>query len=248
MSEEKKNAIVPVTETFLALKDTTTLTEVVEANMSGRSARWTDLERIKIPSGGAPVYMIEDALDGISTCQDFEAVMVWYNDSRTWWAESIEDGGAGNPPACTSEDLHYGDGYNTRPDELGRHECRICPNNRFGAAPIDTDNWCKESRQMFLMRLEKEDSFFPSVLVAPPTSLKPIQKYMMAITSRAIPFYGAVHKFSLTPEKNAQGIDYASIKIGFVRRLEPSEVDAVKNYASAMKPTFGDLPDSDLEM
>ena len=72
---------------------------------------------------------------------------------------------------------------------------------------------------------------------------------MRAITRRAIPFYGAVHRFSLTPEKNAQGIDYASIKISFVRKLEPAEVDALKDYASAMKPTFGDLrPDSDLAM
>ena len=92
---------------------------------------------------------------------------------------------------------------------------------------------------MFVLRLDKPEVVFPSVLRAPPTSLKPVRRYMMGLAARGVPYFAALHKFSLEPATNPAGISYSTIRMSFVRKLEDAEIESLKGYAEMMKQTFG---------
>lgn len=237
---KKKNELVPVHRELIALHDWENLSEIVSANIGDQPIGSGSLEAIKVPSGGAPVFVTENEIDGIETVKEFEGLLCWFSDVRTWWSTAIDEGGGGDLPSCTSRDMTRGQGSNTgNEDDNGSHVCRECPNNRFGPNSVDTNNWCKETREMFVLRLDKPEVIFPSVLRAPPTSLKPIKRYMMGLAARGIPYFAALHKFSLEPATNAAGINYSTIRISFERRLEDEEIEALKGYAANMKETFG---------
>jgi len=239
----KANEIVPINQGLAALRDWNNLGEIVQANMGGQTVDFGALESIRVPSGGAPVFVTENEIDGIETAKEFEGLLCWFNDVRAWWSQPFDEGGGGTQPSCMSNDLLEGVGDNTicNPDDAveDTHECKKCPNNRFGPNAVDNGgNWCKETREMFVLRQDKPDVVFPSVLRAPPTSLRPIKRYMMGLAARGIPYFGAMHRFSLESATNPAGIAYSTIRMSLVRKLEKEEIESLQGYAEMMRETF----------
>ena len=245
MPEEKKANALALTTQFPALDKHEVLAEVVAANFSGgTTASWADLERIKVGSGGAPCFVTEDEIDGAGVIEDFEAIVCWYRDGRSWWMYPIDwkgevEGGRSTFPACSSDDGVHADGDNG----FGAVDCNACPNNRFGKRPgPDIEgNFCRAHRTIFLLREGRDEVLFPSVLVAPPTSLKPISKYMTALATRGIPFYACVHRFTLVEAQNSEGTKYSKIKLEKVRKITDEEVKKVRAFAEAVQPAFESL-------
>lgn len=242
MSKQKSGADLATTTgvhtELAALADVSGLGEVMRANVGDQGVSLSALETIKVPSGNTPAFVTENEVDGIETVKEFEAVLCWWQDVRLWWATSADerDSATPEPPSCQSRDLRTGVGDNGTGD--GEHECASCPQNRFGSATIESDHYCKEMRQLFVLRKDRPEVVFPSLLRIPPTSLKPVRRYMMALATRGLPYYAVLHKFTLTPAKNAKGIDYSTVKMSMVRKLEPEEIQAVVGYAGAMKEAF----------
>jgi len=248
-NKKKETGVVAIGDQFTALASVDNLKEVVLANFGTRAATWTDLERIRVGAGGVLTYQVEDEIDGVSGVDEFEALICWWKDQRVWWKTPIGTKGAENgPPNCVSNDLVLGAGVNGFAEPGVPISCDTCPNNRFGKnpAPAIEDNWCKDTRMLFLLRPEKKDAIFPSVLIVPPGSLKPVQKYLMALTSRGLPYFATVHKFTLTGDVSQGGFKYSKVKIDFVRKLEADEVKLVQGFAHAVQPAFETLvPEQD---
>lgn len=237
--QEAETAVVPVTQTFNALQSIDDLKEVVEANFGHRAASVFDLERIGVGTGGTIAYNISDELEGDDVVKEFEAMIAFWTDKRAYWVESYEDAGGGSPPDCSSEDMVRGIG-SIPGDENSSRLCETCPMNQFGSDPREGGRGkaCREMISMFLLRQGREDRLFPSMLIVPPTSLQPVSRYMMALTSRGLPYYGALHRFTLERDRNAAGLEFSKVKMGLVRMLSPEEKKAVKAYSDAMRPTF----------
>ena len=250
MTKQEETQLVPITESLAALRDLSGMQEIISQNLAGGGASIGALGTIKCPSGGAPVFVTENELDGVDSIKEFDALVCWFADRRNWWEHDMDDGDRQRPD-CSSLDAKTGRGdplqtgtgdpHTQHGETFGDgpvHTCATCPHNRFGKAPDDSMPWCKESRQMFLVRMDQPDVIFPSVLRAPATSLRNLRRYMFALAARGVPYLGAVHKFSLEPAKSEGGIDYSRIKMSFVRRLDADEVEKFGAYAESMRETF----------
>ena len=105
----------------------------------------------------------------------------------------------------------------------------------FGTAEKGGGQVCKQTRMMFLLR---PDSLLPTVLAAPPTSLKPIRAYFLRLAGQAVPFYTVISRFTLEKAKSGTGIEYSRIVPSVGARLSAEEVAQVKKYAEGFRATF----------
>jgi hypothetical protein len=241
MTEKKKKeetALVPVTERFDALRvNPDELKEVVDANFGTRTASVFDLERIKVGTGGATAYTVTDELDGEDVVKEFEAMIAFWKDARSYWAQPLDESGGGAPPDCSSEDMVTG--YGTFEDGSTCRKCESCPYNQWESDPKGgRGKACKEMIIMFLLRTGREERIFPSMLVAPPSSISNISGYMMGLTSRGLPYYGVTHRFTLEGDTNAAGIRYCKVKLLPGRDLTSEERKSLRAYGALMRPTF----------
>lgn len=234
--------LVPVQQHFLALRDTKAVAEVAKANFGERKASAFDLERIRLGAQGSKSFVIADALEGEKMTTSFEGVITFWTGSRVFWKLPFEESGGGSPPDCASIDLKTGFG-DVSPagtvGEIGRRNCADCPHNQWGSGKNGIGKACRETVTLFVLRSDAQDNFFPSMLVAPPGSLKPWNTYMMGLLNKGIPFYAAMHEFTLERESSQSGIAYSQLRPRFVRRLTGDEAAAVAAYGNAMRGLFG---------
>ena len=232
---------------FPAIQSAASIGAAVAANFEdGEQAAWTDLERIKVGTGGAQIYMFEDEIDGSSTEESFEAIILWTRLERAWWkypndfkGEMSEGEEKTKNPSCRSDNCETGTGDNG----FGQRECSECPNNRFDSPgePVIPGNYCKNTRKIFLLREDRPDVLFPSVLICPPTSLKPVKSYMSALAGRGLPYFHCIHRFVTTPDQNPAGDKYTKVKIEFVRKITEAEIEMVSKFTEAVQPAFQSL-------
>lgn len=183
-----------------------------------------NLNRIKVPSGGVTVWSIP-SLDGEENPREIECVVPWVRGrQRAWWRVSMDEGGGGGPPDCSSADGLKGHGNNSADPEtaVAAHDCEECPwgqwgSDRRGGKGKD----CKDMAQMFMLR---EGSHVPSLLVIPPTSLKPLTDFTMQLLERGKAINHVVVKLSLVKQQSATGVDYAQMVFGYGGDLSPDGV------------------------
>lgn len=247
---EKSTALTVVETNYPALvgERLQEIGEILLENLGAKKASWTDLERIKVPSGDIPQFVVEDPVRGVSMLESFEAICVWFLDRRVWWPKSISDGGSSGFPDCISEDLVIGHGKNGK-DDLDSRECMKCPQHRFGDVPVypkdapeaSKYNWCSQKMMMFLLRREREKTIFPSVLVLPPTSIKRVNAYFTGLGGDGVRFYGMTTHFGLMQDQNPDGVTYAKVTVEPGEELSKEEMQRVAAYRAAIEPSFRSL-------
>jgi len=222
------------------------LRSAMEANLGeGVKLRMWDLDRVKIPSGGSLAWEVTDE-DGIpSYPQKLVGIIVYTKRVRSMWFESIEQGGGGSPPDCSSPDALQGYG------DPGV-ACETCQFSKFGN--WDGDEWvpdertqrqrgddevdpppCSLRRAVFILR---EGQPFPTLLVLPPTSVKVLEKWLRQITMRLKPYWRFVVELSLEKAKNPDNVEYARLVIKPLRALSVEENATVEPFAKATRETF----------
>lgn len=250
-TEKKKETGLTVVETnypALVGERLAEVGEIMRENLGMKQASWTDLERIKVPSGDVPQFVVEDPVHGVSMVESFEAICVWFLDRRVWWPKSIAEGGGGGAPECESVDLVSGRGNNGT-ETGGEHVCEQCPQHRFGSVPAYPKgapeailyNWCSQRMMMFLLRKDREKSIFPSILILPPTSIKPVNAYFTGLGGDGIRFYGMTTEFGLMQDQNAQGQSYSVVTVSPGEELSDDERAKVAAYRKAIEPSFRTL-------
>jgi hypothetical protein len=76
---------------------------------------------------------------------------------------------------------------------------------------------------------------FARLLSVPPTSLKSVQQYFMALLSRAIPYWGVVTKIALEKATNDDGIAYSKMTFSGGRILSPEQRAAIAPFHLQMQ-------------
>jgi len=220
-----KDAIVPVKFTALSKSDGKfSMTEVLKSNFP-KGVTPGDLDRIKVPAGGATSWEIT-TLKGEESVKAIEGIILIADDNRVLYKSAYT--GENDPPDCFSPDGEIGFGDPGGP-------CATCPLSQWGSAENGRGQACNLRKLMLILR---PDSLLPVIISAPTGSVKPITDYMKRITSAGLPHYAVVSSLGLSKKKSGEGITYAAIEPVFVRELADEEIEKVLEYRHQVVPAF----------
>jgi hypothetical protein len=237
------------------------MSEALAVNAGGQKINPFDLDVVKVPSGGMTAWTIPDITEGEIISKTLEGIVLLQRTIRSYWKEDIEAKGGGSPPDCSSQDGIWGRGapyghpdfkpnaaehveiayeaYDADGNPLGggqrggAYSCDRCPLSEFGTGKGGRGQACKQNKLLFVLTPE---SSLPLVVKVPPSSLRSVQGFLLRLSGKSIPFYGAVISLSLVKKQNAAGIDYAEIVPSFVARLNPDEVERMRALHETFKP------------
>jgi hypothetical protein len=242
MSENGETKAVARKSTAFALTTGAELTQLIQENMGGRLDP-NALDRIKVPSGGLPVWMVP-TLDGEDAVKEIDGIIIHKQLQNVYWEKAYGDGATNNPPDCASKDNVSGVG-------TPGGACETCPYNTFGSANKGKGKACKNVMVVFILQPGK---LLPTAISLPPTSIPVANKFFMALTSRGVAFYKVVTRFTLEKAKNADGLEYSKVKLVAITQNKeasddigrvtlPAEAQArIAEYRAAIIPALTALP------
>jgi hypothetical protein len=200
--------------------------QVLESNIGPNGISPMQLNRIKVPSGGALTWAVP-GLDGEENFKELSGIVLAWTDSRVYYKVPFaERKGKAGPPDCTSKDGFYGVG-----DPGG--ECRRCPMAEWGSDPKGgRGQACKQVRRLLFLRA---DHILPEMVTIPPTSLKGTGEYFRRLTDYRMPYWGLVTNLRLERVSNADGIDFARVVFGGGQRFNEAERAALAPYQAQMQ-------------
>lgn len=222
----KSTELVPFNEYSISKVNAADLMEILQENVGGAITEF-DLTRVKVPSGGMTAWVIPslDGEDEVATTID--GVLVYHREPRAYWSAGIDESGGNTPPDCRSSDGKIGIG-----DPGG--DCSVCPYAQFGSADHGEGRGqaCKQMKLVFLLRPE---SLLPVALFLPPTSIKPVRQYLLGLASEGQHYSSAVTRLSLEKDRNAEGIEYAKVKLTRLSTLGDDQLRQVREYSAGLR-------------
>lgn len=207
------------------------MSAILGNNLGGASIRPFDLDRVKVPSGGATTWEVP-SLKGPEATRELTGIIIAARDSKQYWQKRADDGGSA-PPDCVSTDLITGVGN-------PGGSCQQCPFNQFGSA-VDSNGMpargkaCKDTKLMLFIR---PGDVLPLVISAPATSLNSAKKYFLRLAQSQLMYQSVVTKLTLKKERSAGGTDYAEIEFTYVRDLTEEEAKRSLAISDTMKAVF----------
>jgi hypothetical protein len=212
---------------FLALSiPGDSIQELILENVGPNGIQPLDLDRIKIPAGGALSWEIP-TLTGVETAQEVSGIIVYWKDGRALWTEAFS--GASTPPQCASEDAITGFG---NPGGA----CSSCPFSQWESdLKGGKGQACKLVRRAFVVR---PGDLLPVMFPLPPTSVGALHKYGLRLASQGLLQYGVVTKFSLESATSNNGIRYSRATLKMERVLEDSEKEKIRSYVEGIRPVL----------
>ncbi|MBN2377034.1 MAG: hypothetical protein JXD22_11575 [Sedimentisphaerales bacterium] len=233
MTEEKTTALAVVSHenwaiTDFAGGDSAGLKELIAENLGGEDFGLQDLERITIPAAGLTKWPIADAEGNDDVVDAIEGVVIAQLPGRVYFAKDMAESG-GEPPDCQSSDGRIGKG-----DPGG--VCADCPLAEFGSAKEGTARGqaCKQQKHLLVIR---QADCLPIMITLPPTSLKPWKKYALRLTRQRLPIHGVVTRFTLTADKNKDGIKYSFATPKLMAKLS----EPAKEFFKGLKAVFANV-------
>ena len=166
--------------------------------------------RIKILHGGAGLFQYENSEE---TTKKFNALLVLVDPSRVYWAEAMGSGDGKKQPDCYSRDLLIPDPQIKEPQSS---KCTGCPHNEWGSEVKDDGSQgrgkaCKEIRRLFFI---PEGHLTPHWMSIPPSSLRPLSKFMTMIRDRGFKKpQEVVVRFSLINKDDGGGNAYSELAL-----------------------------------
>lgn len=239
----KKNAVAKVDEKGLSTakleksdfgaltKSPSEIHAIIETNVGPAGINMGNLTRVKLPTGGSLKWSVP-SIRGEQSIEEIEGIVIHQRDTRAYWAKSIDEGGGGQPPDCTSEDGYTGKGEPSGP-------CAECKLNVWGSEPkAGRGKACKELKIVYL--LPKGKSFLPYVFIMPPTSLKPMATFFLGLASEAMRADSVRTVLKLKEATNQAGTKYAQVdpRLPSNGELSKEEIAIVHAYVAAIKPAL----------
>ena len=202
---------------YLALQPGSELAEAIKLNLDGGALKESDLTRVPTPSQGNTTWVIP-SITGDEETKEIVGVLAFICSRGLLWARE-GDAKEGERPVLTTYDMSTAYLTGDIPGEIAHvlkqhqigertYNWKTLPYNEFGTAAKGTGKRVKEQRVMFILR---ENDALPIVVAAGPSSLKNIDKLRLDLAKKAIVFYRAVVKLTLTPDKNSDGTKFSKI-------------------------------------
>lgn len=202
---------------------------ILRMNLGGEDMSVSDLDRVKVPSGGATFWTVVDAA-GERPQAAIEGILVHTARRRAYWKDQNP---SGSPPDCGSSDCITGYGN-------PGGECAKCPLNVFGSAVRQdgTQGRGKRCKEVGLLFLLQQGGALPTVISVPPASLKQLRTYKVRLAGMELPFYSVITRLTLSRVKSGDGIDFAQIVPSMAAKLDEAAVKQVQEYISVLGPLF----------
>jgi len=238
-------AVVSGQDFAITKTDITMLPELLSTNLGDlgdEGLREFDLIRTGIPAGGSQSWTVPDAGGEPLSVPEIEGIVIFHGDRRAFWLRSFDETGGGTPPNCSSVDGRRGSGIirGEEGEEPKQRACKTCPMSQWGSAnpdnPDDNGQACTQRKVVFFMR---KGDILPMVLDLAPTSIKPFKMFAMQLTSRGIPFYGAVVAIGLRVENDggpSGKIKYSVVNPRLVSRLDDETTKIMRSVREAIEP------------
>lgn len=224
----KEQALVRVESAYPVLAgDVGEVLATMRENLGNEQITPFDLDRVTVPAGGQLAWTVP-GVEGEEIVKELEGVILHQQLVRSYWKNSIDEGGGGNPPDCYSPDSIKGIG------DPG-FECATCPFAQFGSDDRERGQACKQMRMIALLR---PGMFLPTIVVVPPSSLKNTKQYLFRLAAKNTPVWGVVTKLTLEQDKNVDGIKFSRIKPEVVRVLNAEERQAMQAFVATIKPSL----------
>jgi hypothetical protein len=205
--------------TILRPNTITDMLNVLHENIGASGIQMLDLPRISIPPGGSVIWNIQTP-----ECEEspriIEGVVVGWRNVRIFFNNAIGVGGGKQPPDCISTNGSKGVGDPGGP-------CNLCPYSKFGSSSNGKGQKCKLSRQLLIVRPEER---LPYLLNVPPTSLKSIRQYFIALLAKGIPYWGTTTRISLVRAENNDGMPFSRMSFLSGRVLDKREREILEPY------------------
>lgn len=175
------------------------------------------LDRVSLPAGGATFWQVE-TVEGRESLAELTGIIIWRHTARRFWPERDSNS---EPPQCHSDDGQLGIGS-------PGGNCYTCPHNQWDSAGDGSKaKACTERRVLYLIR---PSDVLPTVVDLSPSSIKGFEKYLVQLSSKGIPYFGAITAIGLTAEKGRQG-NYSLATFRMVHRLSPAEADQMRSLS-----------------
>lgn len=202
--------------------------ELVRDALGGEKLSAGDLDRVKVPAGGAVSWEVP-TLDGEISMKVLEGVVVHRANRRAYWPYSMEDRPDDDDgrPVCQSFDGEVGLG-----DPGGN--CAECPFNEFGSdIKGGPGKACKETRQLFLLT---KDDLLPIAVTIPPASLANVKAYFLRLLRAQLSPSDVVTRLTIAKEKNSRGTAYGRVELTAGERLDADAKVRMRQYATMIAP------------
>ena len=206
--------------------------QVLESNLGPNGISPTQLNRIKVPSGGQLFWAVP-GLDGEENYKELSGIILAWTDGRVYYRVPFgERGKQRTPPDCSSKDGFYGVG-----DPGG--ECRDCPMAEWGSDPKGgRGQACKQVRRLLFLRA---DHILPDMITIPPTSRKGADEYFRRLADYRLPHWSLITNLRLERVANADGIDFARVVFGGGERFNEAQKATLAPYQKQMEAMLRDV-------
>jgi len=235
---EKQTAVAKRDSSGFAIVDVPEAKDVMISAFDQLGISNFQLNRLKIPAGGVTAWEVE-GLEGTRVEQSLDVIILAIRGrQKAWWSTSMEDGGGGTPPTCSSTDGTNGYGVNSLDEtaEDSKHLCAECAWNKFGSARSGGNGKdCKDHSLLFCFQ---QGSRIPSLLVVPATSLKPLQGYVLKLIDAGKRMETVVTRLGLQKAQSQSGITYSVLDLGWKSDIDSEGaaqmVDVSKEFLSRL--------------
>ncbi|MDI9585573.1 MAG: hypothetical protein QM473_15225 [Acidobacteriota bacterium] len=222
VQHNSETALAHPDTSYRALAQAVDVAEVVTANLGFAGLNVHDLDKVKIPAGGALTFELP-TLQGTVAVDELRGIIIGMVDYRTFFAGAFT--GDGSPPDCSSADGIYGVG-------TPGGACARCPKAAWGSAENGRGQACSARTHLLLLR---PGSMLPLVVDLPSSSLAALRKYLLRLTDAGHVFHQVQTAIALEAVKNAGGIRYSRAAFAMAGELAPDLAARAAEYARALE-------------
>lgn len=196
-----------VTEKTTTALSTQEQESLLKENMAGIEN--PEFPNIDILHAGALSFQTDE-----ESMREFSGQILLYQRVNAHWVQGYDETGGGVPPDCASLDAVIGKelAQSDNFEDEGKR-CDTCEYNQMTVK----GKACKNMIRVFMRR---EGDLLPSVLVVPPTSIRPFNAYAVKLTQKGLPFLAVNTLFTLEAATNKQGIKYSRLSCRIGNSLE----------------------------
>lgn len=178
------------------------------------------LDRVSLPAGGATFWQVE-TVEGRESLAELTGIIIWRHTARRFWPERDSNS---EPPQCHSDDGQLGIGS-------PGGNCYTCSHNQWDSAGDGSKaKACTERRVLYLIR---PSDVLPTVVDLSPSSIRGFEKYLVQLSSKGIPYFGAITAIGLAAEKSRHG-NYSFATFRLVQRLSPGETEQMRSLSQTI--------------
>lgn len=242
MARQASQEIVPIEQYSVMQIDPAELREALEDNLGGEQITEFDLPTVKLPSGGQMAWVVP-GVQGDEIVKELEGIVLAHKWTRSFWANSIDTAGGGQPPDCSAPDARNGYGYpflrageETTEMEPRTMRCEECPNSKRGSGR----NGGQACQLRKLIMLLPPTGVLPRVVNLAPTSTQPAKDFFLGLSGLTpiVNWRRAHVKIGLEKARNKDGVDYAKATFELVDAIDDEVFDRIKAISEVFGAAF----------